>query len=71
MFGYVQPNIVIKTLWKIYETHLYVVANVAIKPNSQSLTKPTNASENNDSENDKFGQNFDFHNWNKIEEIIE
>ncbi len=48
-----------------------VVANVAIKPNWQSLTKLTNASENNDSKNDKFGQTFDFHNWNKIEEIIE
>jgi hypothetical protein len=41
---------------------LYVVANVTIKPNWQSLTKLTNASENNDFENDKFGETFDFHN---------
>jgi len=33
MFGYVQNNIVMKALRKIYKTPLYVVANVAIKPN--------------------------------------
>jgi hypothetical protein len=55
MFGYVQPNIIIKTLREIYKAHLYVVANVTIKPNWQSLIELTNASDDNDSENDKFG----------------
>ncbi len=33
MFGYVQNNIVMKALWKFYKMLVYVVANVAIKPN--------------------------------------
>jgi len=37
MYGYVWPNIVIKALRKIYKMLLYVAANVAIKPNWQSL----------------------------------
>jgi len=52
MFGYVRPNIIIKALRKLYKMPLYVVANVAIKPNCQSLTELTNARGNNDSKND-------------------
>jgi hypothetical protein len=33
MYGYVFFNIVIKTLQEIYKMPLYVVVNVAIKPN--------------------------------------
>jgi len=55
MFGYVRPNIIIKALRKLYKMPLYVVANVAIKPNCQSLTELTNARGNNDSKNDIFG----------------
>jgi hypothetical protein len=54
MFGYVQPNIIIKSLQKTYKTPLYVAANVAIKPNCQNLIELTNASGNNDSKNDNF-----------------
>ncbi len=30
-------NIMIKALWKIYKTPLYMVANVSIKPNWETL----------------------------------
>ncbi len=71
MFGYARPNIIIKALRKIYKMPLYVVANVAIKPNCQSLIELTNASGKNDSKNDNFGWTFDFNNLNKFKKIIE
>ncbi len=71
MFGYIRPNIVIKALWEVYKTLLYIVANVLIKPNWQSLTKLVNENANNDYENDNVGQIFFLHNSNKFKEIIE
>lgn len=71
MFGYVWPNIVIKTLQETYNTLLYAIADATIKSNWLSLTELANASGNNDYENDNFQQTFDFHNLKKFEKIIE
>ncbi len=71
MSSYVQPNIVMKALRKIYKMPLYVATNNAIKPNLQSLTKLANASGNNDLGNDNFEQTSHLHNSNKFEKIIE
>jgi hypothetical protein len=49
-----------KALQKNYEMHLYVVANVAIKPNWQGLIELANATRNNDFENDNLEQTFSF-----------
>jgi hypothetical protein len=50
---------------------LYITTYVTIKPNWQNLTKIGNTNGNNDFENDKFEQTFDFHDSNKFEKIIE
>jgi hypothetical protein len=47
MSSYVHPNIMMKALWKYYETFLYTTTNVSIWLNWESLTKVVNANENN------------------------
>ncbi len=71
MLGYVQPNIVIKTLQEIDKMPLYITTNVAIKPNLQGLIEFANASGNNDLENNNFEQISHSHNLDKSKEIIE
>jgi len=54
MLGCVHLNIMIKTLREIYKTLLYMVANVSIKPNWETLIEFTNAYENKQWQKDKF-----------------
>ncbi len=49
---------------------MYVATNVAIKPNWQSLAKLSNASGNNDNENENFEKTSYFHNSEEFKEII-
>jgi hypothetical protein len=49
---------------------LYVVTNVAIKPNWQILAEFTNARGNNDYDNENFEETIYLHNSEEFEEII-
>ncbi len=67
---YVHPNIMMKALWKYYETFLYTTTNVSIWLNWESLTKFVNANENNQWEKDNFEKMMMIHkfqiNWKKL-----
>ncbi len=68
MSGYVHLNIVIKALWQIDQTPLYVNAKVSIQPNWQGLVELVNATKPSKLGN-FFEKEFNVNNLDMFEEI--
>jgi hypothetical protein len=71
MSSYVQPNIIIKELYQLSKTPLYVNANVLVRHNWKMLINLANVCQNGKVEIDLFDEALNTLNVNNFEEIID